>query len=281
MSQGYVEISFPSTIDSGDLLAALTDGDALGAWEEEGVVHLYWPIESWTAGVLAELKEELRRVGAYDAASSVRVRRLPDQDWNARWAMSVEPINIGRGFRIRQSWNSPDPSFDGIELIIDPKRAFGTGYHATTQLIVAWLEDHIRGGESVLDVGTGTGILAMAALRLGAASALGIDNDPVAVECACENAAANGFGRELRLLTTAVEDLGAETFDVIVANLDHNTILEIHRHLRGRLKAGGAVCLSGIQTDNVQDIAVFLAAIGGRIVERRVLDEWVAVAVQF
>ena len=125
---------------------------------------------------------------------------------------------MGRIAAADYSWNTrphsselarADPEFSGIELVIDPRRAFGTGYHATTQLVVEWLEAHVRGGGVVLDVGTGSGILAMTAIRLGAASALGVDNDPVAVECAREYAVLNGFGPELELRVASFEDLDA------------------------------------------------------------------------
>ena len=164
--------------------------------------------------------------------------------------------------RIRQSWHAADPEFRGIELVIDPKRAFGTGYHATTQLVVEWLEEHIRGGERVLDVGTGSAILAMTAIRLGAASALGLDNDPVAVECAAEYAALNGFGGELELRVASFEDLDAGKFDVIVANLDIRTLPRLCEFLK-RLMADGAIaCLSGLQEQDYEEVAAALAQAG-------------------
>lgn len=281
MPQNYVEVTIPATVDSGELLGLLPDGEALGAWEAEGVLHLYWPEGRWTPHVLEEMKQALLQLGDVDAASRVTIHSLPDQDWNSLWSMSVEPIRIGRRFRIRQSWNPPDPSFSGLELIIDPKRAFGTGYHVTTQLIVEWLEEHVREGERVLDIGTGTGILAMAALRLGAAAALGIDNDPVALECACENAAVNGFGPEIELRAASLEDLDGETFDTIVANLDRNTVLRLCGRFKDHLRASGRMCLSGLQIEDFSDIAAALAAAGGRIVDRRERDEWMAIEVRF
>jgi ribosomal protein L11 methyltransferase len=281
MPQNYVEVTIPASIDSGELLGILQDGDALGAWEGDGVIHLYWPENRWSPIVLEELKQALSQLGASGIASHVGVATLPDQDWNARWSMSLKPIRIGRRFRIRQSWNPSDPLFEGIELIIDPKRAFGTGYHATTQLILEWLEEHIRGGERVLDLGTGTGILAMAALRLGAAEALGIDNDPVAIECARENAAANDFGSEIELRTGSLEDLEKATFEIIVANLDRNAVLCLCDRLKDYLSSGGRVCLSGLQIEDFADVADALATADGRIIERRGREEWTAIEVQF
>jgi ribosomal protein L11 methyltransferase len=281
MSQDYIEVTIPATVDSGELLGLLSDEEALGAWEGDGVLHLYWPEGRWTPRVLEELKQALLRLGQGSAASRVTVHSLPDQDWNALWSMSVEPIRIGRRFRIRQSWNPSDPAFEDLELSIDPKRAFGTGYHASTQLLVEWLEENIRRGEHVLDVGTGTGILAMAALRLGAVAALGIDNDPVAIECARENAALNGFGGEIEFRTASLEELDVGTFDTIVANLDRNTILRLCDRIKDHLSVGGRTCLSGLQIEDLSDLAAALAPDGGRIVERRERDQWMAVEVRF
>ena len=127
------------------------------------------------------------------------VNSVPWEDWNARWAAAVKPIHIGQQIVIRPSWEKVALPPNRIELIIDPKHAFGTGHHATTQFLIEWLEDLIQGGETVLDVGTGSGILAITALRLGAVSVLGIDNDPVAIECARTYASLNGFQDELAL----------------------------------------------------------------------------------
>jgi ribosomal protein L11 methyltransferase len=281
MSQDYVEVTIPASVDSGELLGMLQEGEALGAWEGDGVLHLYWPESCWSFGVLEELKKALSCLGAGGMESHIVVSALPDQDWNALWSMSVEPIRIGRRFRIRQSWYPPDPLFDGFELVIDPKRAFGTGYHATTQLIIEWLEEHLSPGAHLLDIGTGTGILAMAALRLGAAKALGIDNDPAAIECAGENAAANNFGPEIELRTGSLAVLANAKFDIIVANLDRNTVLCLYDRLKDCLIPGGKVCFSGLQIEDYSDISGALALVGGRIVERREREEWMAIEVHF
>jgi ribosomal protein L11 methyltransferase len=205
---------------------------------------------------------------------------VPDQDWNAAWAASLHPIRLGRQIQIRQSWHDPDPDFKGMELVIDPKRAFGTGHHVTTQLVIEWLENQIRGGERILDVGTGTAILAMAAIRLGASSALAIDNDPVALQCAQEYAAENGFGTELELRMASFEILEGERFDVIVANLDGKTLPRLCESLPRLMDAGAKACLSGIQEQDYGEIAAALDRVGLGISERRQRDDWFALIVQ-
>jgi len=274
----FIEVTIEGNLDSGELLAMLENGESLGAWEAEGVLRLYWSEEKWSPAVLSDLKGALARLGI-EAGSSLVIRSVPDQDWNAKWTASLNPIRLGRRVRIRQSWHSADAAFDGIELVIDPKRAFGTGYHVTTQLVVEWLEEHIRGQERILDVGTGSGILAMAAIRLGAASALAVDNDPAALECAREYCETNGFGPELDLRACSFEDLETEVFDVILANLDIRTLPMFCRHMPRLLKARGIACLSGLQQQNLEEISQALSLAGLRINSKKQRDEWLCLGV--
>jgi ribosomal protein L11 methyltransferase len=166
-----------------------------------------------------------------------------------------------------------------VELILDPRQAFGTGHHATTALLLEWLDELIRGGEVVLDVGTGSGILAMAAIRLGAASALGLDNDPVAIECAREYAALNGFGPELNLRTAALEDAGMASADVILANLDRNTLLASARLFEPPLRRGARVLLSGILPEDRPEIAAVFGDVGGSVAASKERDGWLALEI--
>jgi ribosomal protein L11 methyltransferase len=123
-----------------------------------------------------------------------------------------------------------------IEIVLDPKRAFGTGRHATTRMLLEWLEDVRQGGESVLDVGTGSSLLAVMALRLGARRAVGLDHDPVALECAQKYALADGFGSELSLQDSPLPL--NQSAELVLANLDRPTLL----HLAGPLAAARAGC---------------------------------------
>jgi ribosomal protein L11 methyltransferase len=218
-------------------------------------------------------------MGIESEDTGLTIHEVPDQDWNAAWTASLQPIRLGRRIRIRQSWHSSDPAFDGIELVIDPKRAFGTGYHATTQLVIEWLENQIHGGEKVLDAGTGSGILSMAAIRLGAASALAIDIDPVAIDCAREYAENNGFGSELELRTASFEDLGADGFDVIVANIDGQTLPRFCGIMPQLLKAKGVACLSGLQAQDYEEIRNTLTKNNFHVQSQFGREDWLALVV--
>jgi ribosomal protein L11 methyltransferase len=280
MNPGTMEIRIITSVDAGELLGMLEETACLGAWVREDGFCLYWPVDDWDHTILHILRDALQRLGVVVDARTLTVAELQDQDWNARWAESLQPIRLGRRILIRQSWNAAAIPDGGFELIIDPKRAFGTGYHATTQLIVEWLEDRIRAGMRVLDVGTGSGILSMVALRFGAASALAIDHDPEAIECAREYAAVNGFGAELELRVAELAELDREEFDLVLANLDRNTLVRLFDFFHRFVKSGGCLLISGLQRDDETEISESLEAAGWMVVDKRWRDEWLALEVR-
>ncbi|MDQ1290964.1 MAG: Ribosomal protein methyltransferase, partial [Nitrospirota bacterium] len=208
----------------------------------------------------------------------VQVGDLPHQDWNRQWAQSVKPLRVGRRLVIRPSWESASLLTGDLDIILDPKQAFGTGHHATTRMLLEWLEELIRGGETVLDVGAGSGILAMAALRLGARSAVGVEIDPVAVDCARECASQNAFGPELELICGTLSDVavGMRT-DLVVANLDRQTLLLLADELAAYGVAGSRLFFSGLLVEQVEEVMARYASSGLYPVHRREQEGWVAI----
>jgi ribosomal protein L11 methyltransferase len=275
----YVEVrvsGLPAPLSGGELLGFLDDS-VLGAWEAEGRIHLYWPEAVFHPRILEQLQTTLDRLGGGRA----EVESISEPDWIALWAESVRPVRIGRRFVVRQSWTSAPLGPGDIELVIDPRRAFGTGHHPTTQLLVELLEERIRGGERFLDTGTGSGILAMAALRLGARSATAIDADADAIACAREYGAENGFGPELVLRVARLEELPAAAFDVVTANLDRETLIRHAARLRAFLAPRGMLLVSGVLREDQSDLAAAFSAAGGAIREWRERDEWAAGEIAF
>jgi ribosomal protein L11 methyltransferase len=275
MGQDWIDVRVKIDMDAGELAGLWNDPWMVGVWQEEGMLHLYWPHERWTCDTRQELTALVQRFGI--DADSIAVHSLPDEDWNAAWARSVKPLRIGQRIVIRPSWEAVALHTGDVELIIDPKQAFGTGHHATTQLLLEWLEAHLHGGERVLDVGTGSGILAMVALRLGAASACGIDHDPVAIECAHDYAIENGFGAELMLDTSALIT-SAERVDIVLANLDRRTLLDLSSALPRRVHRHGHLVLSGILVDDREDLLDAFRQAGGDLAWERERDGWLAMA---
>ena len=282
VKSNYIEVRIAARLDAGDLLGLLSpDAESMGAWEEDGIVRLFWLETSWNEDVQHDIERALLKLGVVEGAGVVSTSVVPDEDWNARWAESVQPIRIGRRVVVRQSWNAAAPPPGGFTLVIDPKQAFGSGSHATTQLLVEWLEEAVQGGERVLDVGTGSGILAMAAARLGARAVIGVDNDPVAIDCARENAAINGFGPELDLQVVSLEEFRGELFDLVVANLDRRTILSFPEGLARHLRPEGRLGLSGIQAEDYAEVSACLAGWDLEITGCREREEWQALELRF
>jgi ribosomal protein L11 methyltransferase len=203
--------------------------------------------------------------GEAAAAAGLRggqLEELPDQDWGERWKEGLTPLSIGRVF-VRPSWIVAGTPPGMVEVTLDPGMAFGTGTHPTTSLCLAALSERLaaRPQARVLDVGTGSGLLAIAARKLGAPVVVGNDNDPVAVRVARENAAANGVQVHFDQ-----RDVGAQPgpFDLVLANILANTLCELAPAIAAQLAPGGVVLLSGILTPQEEEVRAAYAAAGLR-----------------
>ncbi len=225
------------------LIAELFDRDFDGFEQDE---HLL--IASTQAERFDDTKrEEIERlINDIPDAELLKEEVVAQQNWNRKWEESIEPQTIGR-FYIRPTWSDSRPSrSDQIELLIDPKMAFGTGYHATTRLMLEMLDQVVRKGDKVLDAGTGTGILGIAALKLGASSVFGFDIDEWSEANARDNIELNGVSNfEIHLGSTEVVPPGA-VFDLILANINRNALAHMLPELLTKLKEGGRVLLSGL-----------------------------------
>jgi len=278
MTPDWVDVQIPAEVDSGELLGLLGDPLVQGAWEDQGMTHLYWSRQHWSGDQLAQVCAALDQLDPSGKSSgAVHVGDLPHQDWNRQWAQSVKPLRIGRRLVIRPSWESVSLLDGDLDIILDPKQAFGTGHHATTRLLLEWLEERIRGGETVRHVGAGSGILAMAALRLGARSAVGVEIDPVAVDCARECASQNAFGPELELVCGTLSDVaGGMRPALVVANLDRQTLLLLADELAAYGVAGSRLFFSGLLVEQVEEVMARYACWGLYPVHRREQEGWVA-----
>jgi ribosomal protein L11 methyltransferase len=186
----------------------------------------------------------LMKFGGESSVLSEKI--IPDQNWNETWEKTIQPQIIGE-FYIHPTWSASIPdTADKIELMIDPKMAFGTGYHATTRVMLEWLPEVIEEGDKVLDAGTGTGILAIAALKLGAKSAFGFDIDEWSETNAHENILLNEVENfDVKLGSTEVIPEG-EKYDVILANINRNALIDLVPVLLTFLNEGGKLLLSGL-----------------------------------
>jgi ribosomal protein L11 methyltransferase len=221
--------------------------DEARSWNRNWVVALL-PEDTDVPGLLARL--------GLPADAEQHIGRVDEQDWVRLTQAQFDPIRITDRLWIVPTWHdAPDPN--AICIRLDPGLAFGTGSHPTTRLCLAWLAEHLGGGESLLDYGCGSGILAIAAARLGARPVVGVDIDPQAVAAARDNAARNAT--EVRFLLP--EALADGSYDVLVANILTNPLKALMPLLAARVRPGGRIVLSGILAAQAEEVmAVYAAA---------------------
>jgi ribosomal protein L11 methyltransferase len=195
----------------------------------------------------AVVERELAQRLGLEQPLECRFERVDDQDWAHAWKQHYKPIHMGGRLWICPSWCEP-PAPDGINVILDPGMAFGTGDHPTTALCLEWLARQELHGKVVLDYGCGSGILAIAALKLGARSACAVDLDAQALTVARENAARNGVADRLEVLSAAAlpADFRAE---FVLANILAGALIELAPRLIAHTRPGGALVLSGLLTE--------------------------------
>ena len=217
----------------------------------------------------------------------VTLGSVADEDWENNWKQYYKPVEIGERLLVVPAWEDSGEADRGethrVRLVLNPGLTFGTGNHATTRLCLAALDRLIRGGEKVLDLGCGSGILSIAALRLGAERAFACDVDPVCVDVAYENAALNGVGRDRYTVragdVTSDERLQREfggDYDIVAANIVSDVILTLSTRVRPLLKPGGAFLCSGIIDTRAAEVRARLEEEGWQI-EREDSDQgWYA-----
>ena len=242
-------------MDLGALSVTLLDADAATPNEkavlEPGVGETpLWPEITLVALFEGDTVPELvlHALESFDDAidlSQADFRTVADQDWERAWMDQYVPLQFGRRTWI-VPWNMDPPpeAKDGVIVRLDPGLAFGSGTHPTTALCLRWLDSLVLRGKTVLDFGCGSGILALAALKLGASAAVGVDNDPQALAATADNAERNGVGDQLQVYLP--ENEPAATYPVVVANILASALDQLAPLLAARTAPGGVIALSGI-----------------------------------
>ncbi|MEX2245565.1 MAG: 50S ribosomal protein L11 methyltransferase [Dehalococcoidia bacterium] len=239
-------------------------------------IHAYVPAEAARNGHLDALRDALAAAGL---RASVEERSVQEEDWAEAWKAYFDVERYGKRIVVVPSWRAYEPRRDDVVIALDPGMAFGTGQHETTRMCLEALEGAVRPGDRVLDVGCGSGILAIAAAKLGAGAVVAVDIDETAVRVTAENARANGVEAAVRAGTGSMGeawpfDDAAREFDVVVANIVAGVIMELAAALADALTPGGRLIASGIIAARERETADALAAAGLRIEEVRAMGEW-------
>ncbi len=249
-------------------------------------VHAYLPIDGTEGEMRQQIAEGLWHLSSLwpQSIGDLQTRIVDEEDWANAWKDYYHVTHIGQRLVIRPSWRDYVPKHDEVVLELDPGMAFGTGLHPTTRMCLEQIEQRIRPGMRVLDVGTGSGILALAAAKLGAASVHCIDHSSIAVESATANAAANHLSDRITVVQGELDEARARRvagqYDLVLANIISRVIGSIAPYLAQVLAQGGLLITSGIIQERRHEAEQPLLAAGLKLIDQAVVDDWVTLIMQ-
>ena len=248
-------------------------------------VCAYLPINDQLEEIRQKLEEALWFLGRIQELPEPTFTIIEEQNWMQAWKQHYRPIEIGEKLLVLPAWVEA-PETARIPLRIDPGMAFGTGTHPTTQLSLMLLEKYLQPGDTLLDIGCGSGILAIAGRKLGAAAAYGVDIDPASVEIARQTAADNAVNEQLLFEAGSVTDVRQGMFPasqapVVIANiLTHILIQLLDEGMADLLAPGGVLLLSGILEEKLAEMQAALDQHGLEVCEQLMIEDWVGLAVR-
>lgn len=247
--------------------------DCDGIIERDDGFIVYFPQKAFSAESLTLIKSICLSV---DPAAKIALSEIEAENWNENWKENFKPFHLTDSCVIVPDWEKELDTGLAHKIIISPKMAFGTGHHETTQLILMLLRDYIQKKSRVLDAGTGSGILAIHAVQLGAQNVLAFDNDPVAIENAIENVALNSFSNQIDCRTGQLDMATGQEFDLILANINRNVLLDLAPEFSKHMSLEGKLILSGLLETDYEKISVAYEQAGFQLIEKRHQGEWLA-----
>lgn len=266
----YIQLQFDAVTEdqSAMILALLSEEGFEGFEEEAGSLKAYLPADAWTE----EKKQLVQSIIAFPYTQSL----IGETNWNALWESNFSPVTVRDFVTVRADFHPPAA---GVchEIVIMPKMSFGTGHHATTFMMLEAMAAIPFAGKNVLDFGTGTGVLAILAEKLGGSSITAVDNDPWSIENAAENARKNQCSR-IRL-SLADEIPAGSMFDIILANINRNVLLEHMERFKTQLLPGGTILLSGLLTADEEIMLQSIARTGLQVTGRTERANWLLLKV--
>lgn len=266
----YLQVTFlynPEKVNGEILLAHLTEVPFESFVEEEGELQAFILKEEWDESQLEAidfLKEN---------RLSFTVKEIEQVNWNEEWEKNFDPIVVSDQCIVRASFHKEEGEYP-FDILIDPKMSFGTGHHATTFLMLNYMLNVDFTDKEVLDMGTGTGVLAILAAMKGAKKALAIDNNPWAFENSIENVNSNNCSENITVLQGDGEAVEGQSFDIILANINKNVIKADFEKYVNALKANGTILFSGILTEDLEDVVLLAEKFQLQKIQFETRDKW-------
>ena len=266
------------------------DDDLMGLKDGETTVTVYLPENGQGLEYLEGVKLELKALKQRDTDNrfgrlEYELKNVKEEDWANNWKQYFKPLTVGEKLLIKPSWESVDPDEKRKILEIDPASSFGTGQHNTTQLCLELIEKHLKKGDTLLDLGCGSGILSIAAILLGASTIKAVDIDDNSVRIARENAEKNHISSDIYSAycgniiddRNLVRQLGTG-YQVVCANIVADVLIAMSGKFKGFLAPGGTLIVSGIIDSRKDEVLDVIASLGFELLEIREKEDWVAAA---
>ncbi len=282
-TQSWLEVSVVVDYEAAEAVAEVLSRYApqgvaidLGNEAEVVTVKAYLIADETLEERQRKVEESLWHLGQIWPVPEPTFRSVLEEDWVGAWKDSIPVLKLGERIVVKPSWRNYDPAPDDVVLEMDPGLAFGTGLHPTTQLCVEALEGSVRPGMRVLDLGTGTGVLALIAAKLGAVEIVAVDNDVNAVVVARRNARHNDVAHAIRFVHGSLDDVSG-AYELVVVNILAPVIIKmVAEGLVARVQTGGKLVTSGILEEQADEVREALQAAGLHIVSRRQKGDWVS-----
>ena len=242
------------------------------------IIKTYLPFDKTLDHRKANIEIGVRLVAHVCEIDSLVEREVEEEDWESNWKEYFHPIKIGKKLVICPTWRNNELFPDRKVVMLDPGMAFGTGHHPTTRMCLELIEEIIRGDESVLDLGCGSGILSITAVKMGAASSYGLEIQENAVKVARENCVSNNVVGKVHIeLGTLSDSSNKKNYDVVMANISSKVIVDLSESLVRSVKVGGHIILSGILNESLSDVKKAISIFEMKIEETRIDGDWVAI----
>ena len=269
----YTKLSIRATEEQGDILTAYLSDFPFESFDySEEMLNAYIPQSQ-----LAEYRDAIEEVLQDEGILDFFFEEIESQNWNAVWESNFQEVEVNGKVLIRAPFHSPRPNYNGLEIVIQPKMSFGTGHHATTRMMVEALLNSDLSGKRVLDMGSGTGVLAVVAAKLGAQSVFAVEIDDMAEESVRENIVLNGVAECVESVCGDAAAIEGREFDIVLANINRNILLADMKAYTSTLSSGGELIMSGFLEEDIEILEQKARSLKMKYIGKLTCEEWRAV----